>query len=69
MGCSGDSSCTKKQACVNGKCVNPCDSKPCRGEQICEVVAHKANCLDCEFQYNMTITFVYMTMTKNHGVS
>ncbi|CAH0390731.1 unnamed protein product [Bemisia tabaci] len=39
--CHNDNECNADEACINGKCSNPCRCGP---NAICEVYFHKANC-------------------------
>lgn len=40
-GCQSDEECHANEACVGGKCSNPCHCGP---NAVCDVVYHKANC-------------------------
>ncbi|KAI5721711.1 hypothetical protein M8J77_024599 [Diaphorina citri] len=40
-GCTSDSECHAHEACLNGKCSNPCRCGP---NAVCDVAFHKATC-------------------------
>uniref|UniRef100_A0A8D8VM32 Neurogenic locus Notch protein n=1 Tax=Cacopsylla melanoneura TaxID=428564 RepID=A0A8D8VM32_9HEMI len=40
-GCSSDTECNEHEACLNGKCSNPCRCGP---NAVCDVAHHKATC-------------------------
>lgn len=45
LGCRSDSECPSDQACVNGKCQNPCESTAaCAADEICKTYNHRPEC-------------------------
>jgi len=47
-GCRSNKECSTNEACINGKCSNPCRCGP---NAVCDVVNHKATC-KCLAGYN-----------------
>lgn len=40
-GCRSNEECSTNEACINGKCSNPCRCGP---NAVCDVLYHKATC-------------------------
>ena len=48
-GCTADTDCSPVEACINGRCQNPCDSRsPCDADSRCEVRDRQTTCLPIE---------------------
>jgi len=46
LGCRSDSECPPSKACINQKCVDPCDgANPCDPTSECKVYNHRVNCV------------------------
>lgn len=44
-GCDNNDDCPDNLSCINRKCVNPCEAKPCGENALCNVTNHEPICV------------------------
>lgn len=55
IGCASNSDCPSQRACINSKCINPCNSTNlCDADQECQVENHQPVCLKGKFSKSET---------------
>lgn len=55
VGCRSNSECPSTRACINQKCEDPCDNKPCDLSSECRVYNHVTECV-CPSGFISTLT-------------